>query len=90
MGRTIEKEYFFDEDYQRFSLRLLRCLVALRELLERPGFGEGATSIGAELELALVDADTLLVAELALTKDAPPDLREVLARHVDRLRATRP
>jgi gamma-glutamyl:cysteine ligase YbdK (ATP-grasp superfamily) len=33
----------------------LRCLVALRELLARPGFGEGATSIGAELELALVD-----------------------------------
>jgi gamma-glutamyl:cysteine ligase YbdK (ATP-grasp superfamily) len=57
MGQTIEKEYFFDEDYQRFSLRLLRCLVALRELLERPGFGEGAASIGAELELALVDAD---------------------------------
>jgi gamma-glutamyl:cysteine ligase YbdK (ATP-grasp superfamily) len=57
MGQTIEKEYFFDEDYQRFSLRLLRCLVALRELLARPGFGEGETSIGAELELALVDAD---------------------------------
>jgi gamma-glutamyl:cysteine ligase YbdK (ATP-grasp superfamily) len=57
MERTIEKESFCDEDYQRFSLRLLHCLVALRELLARPGFGEGATSIGAELELALVDTN---------------------------------
>ena len=37
-----------DEDYQRFSLRLQHCLVALRELLARPGFGAGAPSIGAE------------------------------------------
>jgi len=57
MGRTIEREDYYDEDYQRFSLRLQHCLIALRELLERPGFGEGATSIGAELELALVDAE---------------------------------
>jgi gamma-glutamyl:cysteine ligase YbdK (ATP-grasp superfamily) len=38
-------------------LRLQHCLVALRELLARPGFGEGAPSIGAELEFALVDAE---------------------------------
>jgi gamma-glutamyl:cysteine ligase YbdK (ATP-grasp superfamily) len=57
MGRTIGKEWFTDEEYQRFSLRLQHCLIALRELLTRPGFGEGETSIGAELELALVDAE---------------------------------
>jgi gamma-glutamyl:cysteine ligase YbdK (ATP-grasp superfamily) len=57
MGRPIDREHFYDEDYQRFSLRLQHCLVALRELLARPGFGEGAPSIGAELEFALVDAE---------------------------------
>jgi gamma-glutamyl:cysteine ligase YbdK (ATP-grasp superfamily) len=57
MGRTIDREHFYDEDYQRFSLRLQHCLVALRELLARPGFGAGAPSIGAELEFALVDAE---------------------------------
>jgi len=57
MGREIDKEEFLDEDYQRFSLRLQHCLIALRELLGRPDFGGGPTSIGAELEFALVDAD---------------------------------
>jgi len=35
---------------------LERCLEALRLLLQRPGFGVGATTLGAELELFLVDA----------------------------------
>ena len=33
-----------------------RCLEALRLLLQRPGFGVGTTTLGAELELFLVDA----------------------------------
>jgi gamma-glutamyl:cysteine ligase YbdK (ATP-grasp superfamily) len=57
MGTAIDREYFYDEDYQRFSLRLQHCLIALRELLTRRDFGEGATSIGAELELTLVDGE---------------------------------
>jgi gamma-glutamyl:cysteine ligase YbdK (ATP-grasp superfamily) len=57
MGREIDREEFLDEDYQRFSLRLQHCLIALRELLGRPDFGGGPASIGAELEFALVDAD---------------------------------
>jgi len=57
MGSTIDREEFLEEDYQRFSLRLQHCLIALRELLGRPDFGGGPPSIGAELEFALIDAD---------------------------------
>ena len=55
MGREIERERFGGADFERFSERLGECLTALGELLERPGFGEGPTTIGAELEMALVD-----------------------------------
>jgi gamma-glutamyl:cysteine ligase YbdK (ATP-grasp superfamily) len=56
MGRVIDREDFDDEDYQRFSMRLQHCLIALRELLTRPDFGVGEKAVGAELELALVDS----------------------------------
>ena len=56
MGREIERERFGGADFERFSERLGESLVALAELLERPGFGEGPATIGAELEMALVDA----------------------------------
>ena len=55
MGLTIERERFDPADYQRFELRLEECLVALERLLERPGFGTGPVTVGAELELCLVD-----------------------------------
>jgi hypothetical protein len=56
MGREIERERFGGADYERFSERLGECLAALAALLERPGFGEGPATIGAELEMALVDS----------------------------------
>jgi Glutamate-cysteine ligase family 2(GCS2) len=56
MGREIERERFGAADFERFSERLGECLAALAELLERPGFGEGPANVGAELEMALVDA----------------------------------
>jgi hypothetical protein len=55
MGLTIERERFEPVDYVRFEERLEQCLVALRQLLDRPGFGTGPTTVGAELELCLVD-----------------------------------
>ena len=55
MGREIERERFGGADFERFSERLGESLVALAELLERPGFGEGPATVGAELEMALVD-----------------------------------
>jgi hypothetical protein len=55
MGLAIDREQFDPADYQRFEERLDECLLALGRLLERPGFGTGPTTVGAELELFLID-----------------------------------
>lgn len=55
MGLDIDRERFDEEDYTRFAERLRRSLAALEQLLRRPGFGVGPPTIGAELELHLVD-----------------------------------
>jgi hypothetical protein len=55
MGLTIDRERFTPADYRDFEQRLEECLVALGRLLERPGFGTGPATVGAELELFLVD-----------------------------------
>ncbi len=57
MGQDIDREDFEPSDYERFVSQLHRDLAALGELLERPGFGCGEPSVGAELELYLVDAE---------------------------------
>ncbi|HEX6677240.1 MAG TPA: glutamate--cysteine ligase [Actinomycetes bacterium] len=56
MGAGVEREHFQQADYDRFGERLERSLWALRQLLARPGFGVGPATVGAELELFLVDA----------------------------------
>jgi len=55
MGTEITREKFSERDYARFAQRLERCLSDLGQLLGRPGFGAGPVTIGAELELFLVD-----------------------------------
>ena len=55
MGAELTRETFTEQDYARFRERLERCLSDLGELLGRPGFGAGPATIGAELELCLVD-----------------------------------
>ena len=55
MGTEITREKFSERDYARFGERLERCLSDLGQLLGRPGFGAGPVTIGAELELFLVD-----------------------------------
>jgi gamma-glutamyl:cysteine ligase YbdK (ATP-grasp superfamily) len=55
MGTEITKEDFDERDYARFRERLEQNLSELRRLLDRPGFGAGPVTIGAELELFLVD-----------------------------------
>ncbi len=56
MGTEITWEKFSERDYVRFAERLEHCLSDLGQLLGRPGFGAGPVTIGAELELFLVDA----------------------------------
>jgi hypothetical protein len=55
MGTNIDNEEFDERDYSRFAERLGECLSTLGQLLERPGFGTGPATIGAELERFLID-----------------------------------
>jgi gamma-glutamyl:cysteine ligase YbdK (ATP-grasp superfamily) len=73
MGLEIRRDHFDDAEYLQFEVRLRHCLSALAKVLARPGFGEGPPSIGAELELDLVDAGG---------RPAPVN-RAVLAESVD-------
>jgi gamma-glutamyl:cysteine ligase YbdK (ATP-grasp superfamily) len=57
MGLEIDRIEFDEADRRRFAERLDRSLAALEQLLARPGFGEGAPSLGAELEVSLVDGE---------------------------------
>ena len=73
MGLEIRQEVFDDDAYRRFDARLTRSLAALEGLLAREGFGVGPSTLGAELEVSLVD-------------DAGrplPENRRVLAESVD-------
>ncbi len=56
MGLAIDRETFSDDEYARFSERLHENLEVLGEVISKEGFGEGPATVGAELELFLVDA----------------------------------
>ena len=56
MGKEIVSHKFKAEDYQCFQQRLLENLKGLKLMLAQPDFGLGSPSIGAELELYLVDS----------------------------------
>jgi hypothetical protein len=53
----IDREHFDEHEYEHMRQRLEQCLVALDVLLERPEFGVGPQTLGAELELFLIDDD---------------------------------
>jgi hypothetical protein len=55
MGLEIDRDRFEPADYARFDERLADCLLVLEQLLNQDGFGEGPATIGAELEVALID-----------------------------------
>jgi len=55
VGKGIDQETFDQLDYARFQQRLEQCLSTLGRLLQRPGFVVGPATLGAELELFLVD-----------------------------------
>ena len=73
MGLSIDRIAFSDDEYRQAGIRLRENLAALEQLLERPGFGVGEPSLGAELEVSLVDDDF----------QAMPLNREVLADSLD-------
>src|SRR4051812_49434846 len=55
LGVEIQQDRFSEHDFVEFRRRLLEGLEALDMVLARPGFGRGERTIGAELELFLID-----------------------------------
>lgn len=55
MSLDIPREDFSEADYARFSERLEESLHAMASVLVRPGFGAGPATLGAELELTVID-----------------------------------
>lgn len=56
MGLEVTRDRFDASDHARFAARLAEQLDALAIVLARPHFGVGAPTLGAELEVSLVDA----------------------------------
>ncbi|MCD1632040.1 hypothetical protein RVM24_11485 [Marinobacter sp. KM021] len=57
MGLSIKQSEFTAEEFDRFAAKVRTDLTALTRLLNRPGFGEGESSIGAEVEFYIVNPD---------------------------------
>ena len=57
MGRSLDRDSFTDDEFREFAERTQEQLKALSLVFAREDFGEGATSIGAELELDIVDGN---------------------------------
>jgi gamma-glutamyl:cysteine ligase YbdK (ATP-grasp superfamily) len=83
MGTDIDKEDFASDDYVAFSCALERNLVDLGKALATPGFGVGAPSLGAELEMYIVDAagNPLYVNQDILSDAGDPQLTLELNRY---------
>lgn len=83
MGLEIEKTDFSAADFERFGARLQNNLAALKQVLDRPGFGEGELSFGAELELYIVDENgrPLHINQEIITQLGDPQLTLELNRY---------
>lgn len=57
MGQSIQQDTFSAEDRQCFRDRLQSSIGILKEILAKPDFGQGASSLGAEVEFYLVNPD---------------------------------
>ncbi len=57
MGLSIKQSEFAAEEFERFAAKVRTDLAALRRLLDRPDFGEGESSIGAEVEFYIINPD---------------------------------
>jgi gamma-glutamyl:cysteine ligase YbdK (ATP-grasp superfamily) len=57
VGLSIKTTEFAPEEFERFAAKVRTDLKALTRLLNRSGFGEGASSIGAEVEFYIVNPD---------------------------------
>ena len=82
MGIEIQQDKFTDKDFVTFRQRLREGLEALDIVLARPGFGRGERTIGAELELFLIDENgrplpiSRAVVDAAATPFVGPEMGE--------------
>lgn len=83
MGIEINQTEFQQQDYLNFRSCLDQNLKALRMLMAQPGFGEGQRSLGAELEMYIVDSQgSPLYANQEILEDAAdPSLTLELNRY---------
>jgi len=83
MGADIDKVDFSQADYVTFGHRLEQNLSALHKALATPGFGVGPASMGAELEMYIVDAsgNPLYVNQEVLAQINDPQLTLELNRY---------
>ncbi len=58
MGRDIEEKEYKQEDYDEFNRRIHHQVDILKEVIQRPDFGKSPRSIGAELEIYLINNET--------------------------------
>ena len=55
MGRDIEEKEYKQADYDEFNRRIHNQVDILKEVIQRPDFGKTPRSIGAELEIYLIN-----------------------------------
>ncbi len=55
MGQNIEQVSFNDEQFKTFKHIIREQLDTLKEIVQRPSFGQGKLMFGAELEMYLID-----------------------------------
>jgi hypothetical protein len=82
VGQEIDSDDFTPEGRAAFACRLEGCVDVLGALLARPGFGAGERTLGAELEVSLVDAEArpLALNAAVLATAADPRLAAELLR----------
>jgi len=82
MGQKIDRENLTDEDYRLFSERLQHCLQAMETLLQKKDFGQGECSLGAELEVTIIDSSgrPLPVSHQALCPGLDPRIQPEVTR----------
>lgn len=82
MGLVIDRSDFTEAEYEQAAERLRENLEALRMVLQRPEFGRGAPSLGAELEMSIVDdnAQALPLNRHVLAESLDPNLQLELDR----------
>lgn len=59
MGQFFDKDSFTQADHKEFRVRLHAQVAALQDVLKQAQFSQGEASIGAELEIYLLDKDCL-------------------------------